>query len=148
MTGSRADFGLLAWTLRTLSEYRVAGDRVFAVEVAITGMHLAPEFGLTADEVSAAGVPVTARIETLLAGDGPVAVAKAIGLGVIGFADAWAQRRPDLVLLLGDRFEMFAAGQAAFVARIPIAHIAGGDLTEGALDDALRHSLSRRIYSF
>jgi UDP-hydrolysing UDP-N-acetyl-D-glucosamine 2-epimerase len=138
VTGCRADFGLYQSVLAEL-----AVEPRFRVELAATGMHLSPEFGMTVREVEAAGYSVGIRVETLLSSDSPVGVAKALGLGVMGFADAWAQHRPDLVLVLGDRFEMFAAAQAAFVLRIPIAHIGGGDVTEGALDDAMRHGISR-----
>jgi UDP-N-acetylglucosamine 2-epimerase (non-hydrolysing)/GDP/UDP-N,N'-diacetylbacillosamine 2-epimerase (hydrolysing) len=138
VTGSRADFGLLYWPLKELGE-----EPAFSVDLALTGMHLAPEFGETSHEVEAAGIPITARVETVLASDSPVGMAKAIGLGVLGFADAWREQRPDLLLLLGDRFETFAAAQAAFIHRIPIAHLCGGDVTEGALDDGFRHAISK-----
>lgn len=138
VTGSRADFGLYQCVLDEL-----AADPGFAVALAVTGMHLAPEFGLTVREVEASRHPIAARIETLLASDSAAAVAKAIGLGTIGFADAWTRERPDMVMVLGDRFEMFAAAQAAFIMRIPIAHLYGGDVTEGAFDDALRHAISK-----
>jgi UDP-N-acetylglucosamine 2-epimerase (non-hydrolysing)/GDP/UDP-N,N'-diacetylbacillosamine 2-epimerase (hydrolysing) len=138
VSGSRADFGLLFWPLKELGE-----EPAFSVDIALTGMHLAPEFGATSREVEAAGIPVSARIETVMASDGPAGMAKAIGLGVLGFADAWGQRRPDLIMVLGDRFETFAAAQAAFTHRIPIAHLCGGDVTEGALDDGFRHAISK-----
>lgn len=138
VTGSRADFGLYECPLREL-----AADPRFAVELAVTGVHLSPEFGLTGRDVEASGLPVSARIETLLSSDTPTGVAKAMGLGLIGFADAWSRRRPDLVMVLGDRFEMAAAAQAAFILRIPIVHLCGGDVTEGAFDDALRHGISK-----
>ncbi|GAB4169394.1 MAG: UDP-N-acetylglucosamine 2-epimerase [Thalassobaculales bacterium] len=137
VTGARADWGLLRWPLLAL-----AGEPGFTVEVAVTGMHLAPLFGSTVAEVEAAGLPVVERVETLLAGDSGVAMAKAVALGILGFADALARRRPDGLLLLGDRFEVFAAAQAAFLQRIPIIHLCGGDLTDGALDDAMRHAIS------
>lgn len=138
VTGSRADFGLYEWPLRELIQ-----DVRFAVELAVTGVHLSPEFGLTVRDVEASGIPISVRIETLLSSDSPTGVCKAMALGVLGFADAWAHRRPDLVMVLGDRFEMFAAAQAAFILGIPIAHLCGGDVTEGAFDDALRHGISK-----
>jgi UDP-N-acetylglucosamine 2-epimerase (non-hydrolysing)/GDP/UDP-N,N'-diacetylbacillosamine 2-epimerase (hydrolysing) len=138
VSGSRADFGLLYWPLKELGE-----EPAFSVDLALTGMHLAPEFGATSREVEASGIAVSARVETVMASDGPAGMAKAIGLGVLGFADAWGQRRPDLVMVLGDRFETFAAAQAAFTHRIPIAHLCGGDVTEGALDEGFRHSISK-----
>lgn len=138
VTGSRADFGIYRPVLDEL-----AGEPRFAVEVAVTGMHLSPEFGLTVREVEESGFPITARVETLLSSDTATGMVKAAGLGLIGFADAWTQRRPDLAMVLGDRFEMFAAAQAAFLMRIPIVHLGGGDVTESALDDALRHGISK-----
>jgi UDP-N-acetylglucosamine 2-epimerase (non-hydrolysing)/GDP/UDP-N,N'-diacetylbacillosamine 2-epimerase (hydrolysing) len=138
VSGSRADFGILYWPLKELHD-----DPGFAVEIALTGMHLAGDFGDTARTVEQSGIPIGPRVETLLAGDNATAMTKAVGLGVIGFADAWAGRRPDLVLLLGDRFETFAAAQAAYIARIPIAHLCGGDVTEGALDEGFRHAISK-----
>ncbi len=137
-TGSRADYGLLLWPIRELLE-----EASFKVSVLATGMHLAPEFGMTVDQIAADGIAVAQRIETLGKGDDATAMAQAIGKGVAGFAAAFDQLRPDLVLLLGDRYEIFAAAQAAFVKKIPIAHLCGGDVTDGALDDAFRHSISK-----
>jgi UDP-N-acetylglucosamine 2-epimerase (non-hydrolysing)/GDP/UDP-N,N'-diacetylbacillosamine 2-epimerase (hydrolysing) len=106
-------------------------------------MHLARDFGMTVDQIVADGIDVAMRIETLGQGDDATAMAEAIGRGVAGFAHAFDRLRPDLVLLLGDRYEIFAAAQAAFVKKIPIAHLCGGDVTDGALDDAFRHSISK-----
>lgn len=141
VTGSRADYGLLYWVMKGIQR---APD--LALQVAVTGAHLAPEFGMTTEVIERDGFHVSARIDSLLSGDTPAAVAKSIGLGVIGFADTFARLRPDLILLPGDRFEIFAAAQAALVAGIPVAHIAGGDLTEGAIDDALRHSITKMAH--
>lgn len=138
VTGSRADYGLLRWPMQA-----IADSPDLALTAVATGMHLAPEFGLTVDEITRDGFAVAERVEMLLAGDGPVALTKAIGLGTIGFADLWARLSPDLILLLGDRFEIYAAAQAALAARIPIAHLCGGDVTEGAIDDALRHGITK-----
>lgn len=137
VTGGRADFGLYRWIMDAL-----AASGNFTVEVAVTGMHLAAGYDSLA-EVLAAPYPVTARVETLLASDSDAAVAKAVALGIAGFADAWTNRRPDLVMVLGDRFEMLAAAQAAYLLKLPIAHISGGDVTEGAIDDAMRHAISK-----
>lgn len=138
VTGSRADYGLLYWVMKGIQ-----ADEALLLQVAVTGMHLAADFGLTVRAVEADGFPVSARIDSLLPGDSAVTVAKSIGRGVIGFADALEQLQPDILVLLGDRFEILAAAQAALVARIPVAHIAGGDLTEGAFDDAIRHSITK-----
>jgi UDP-hydrolysing UDP-N-acetyl-D-glucosamine 2-epimerase len=138
VTGSRADYGLLYCVMKA-----VQADPGLVLQVAVTGMHLSSEFGSTAEVVRSDGFPVSARVDSLVAGDTPAAMAKSIGAGVIGFADAFEALRPDAVVVLGDRFEIFAAAQAAFVARIPIVHIAGGDVTEGALDEGFRHCITK-----
>lgn len=138
VTGSRAEYGLLRGLLRALAD-----DPGFELHLVATGMHLAPEFGMTCREIESDGFVIDDRVDMLLAGDSAAAIAKSIGLGTIGFADVFARRRPDLLVLLGDRFEILAAAQAALVARISIAHIHGGELTEGAFDDAIRHALSK-----
>ena len=138
VSGGRADYGLLYWPMK-----EIQSSRHFELQVAVTGMHLSPEFGRTAAMLGQDGFAIDARVETLLSSDSAVGVAKSIGLGVIGFADAFARLEPDLLLLLGDRFEILAAAQAALVARLPIAHIGGGDTTEGAFDEAIRHSISK-----
>lgn len=138
ITSSRADFGIYHPVLDALAK-----EARFVIELVVTGMHLSPEFGLTVREVEETDFPIVARIETLLSSDTAVGMVKAVGLGLIGFADAWTQRRPDLVMVLGDRFEMFAAAQAAFLLRLPIIHLGGGDVTESAIDDALRHGISK-----
>jgi len=106
-------------------------------------MHLAPEFGLTYTEIEQDGFPIDRRVEMLLSGDTPVAIAKSMGLGMIGVADALSELEPDILVLLGDRFEVFAAAAAALVARVPVAHLHGGELTEGAFDDAMRHAVTK-----
>jgi UDP-N-acetylglucosamine 2-epimerase (non-hydrolysing)/GDP/UDP-N,N'-diacetylbacillosamine 2-epimerase (hydrolysing) len=138
VTGSRADYGLLTWPIK-----RILEEPSFKLSVVATGMHLAPEFGMTVDQITTDGIDVSLRIETLGKGDDATAMAEAIGRGVAGFATGFDRLRPDLVLLLGDRYEIFAATQAAFVKKIPIAHLCGGDVTDGALDDAFRHSISK-----
>lgn len=138
VTGSRADYGLLLWPIK-----RILEEPSFKLSVIATGMHLARDFGMTVDQIVADGIDVAMRIETLGQGDDATAMAEAIGRGVAGFAHAFDRLRPDLVLLLGDRYEIFAAAQAAFVKKIPIAHLCGGDVTDGALDDAFRHSISK-----
>lgn len=138
MTGTRADYGLLYWVIKGIKQ-----DPDLHLQLIVTGMHLAPEFGLTYRTIEADGFTIDAKIEMLLSSDTPVGVAKSIGMGTIGFADAFDRLKPDLLLILGDRFEILAAAQAALVARIPIAHIAGGDVTEGAFDEAIRHSITK-----
>lgn len=141
VTGSRAEYGLLYWLMK-----EIQADPDLELQIVATGMHLSPEFGLTYQVIEADGFRIDAKVEMLLSSDTPVGVAKSLGLGVIGFADALSNLRPDLLVLLGDRFEIFAAAQTALVARIPIAHIAGGDLTEGAFDEAIRHSLTKMAH--
>ncbi len=138
VSGGRADYGLLYWPMK-----EIARSPCFELQVVATGMHLAPEFGATAAMIEADGFRIDARVEMLLASDTAVGVAKSIGLGVIGFADALQRLAPDLLLLLGDRFEILAAAQAALVARLPVAHLCGGDVTEGAFDEAIRHAVSK-----
>jgi len=138
VTGSRADFGLLIWPMRAIQE--TAGLKL---QLIATGMHLSPEFGYTIDNIRAEGFAVNDTVETLLSSDSGVGVAKSVGLGVIGFADAFARLAPDLVVVLGDRYETFAAAQAAMYMRLPMAHLFGGDVTEGAIDESIRHAISK-----
>lgn len=112
----------------------------------VTGMHLSSEFGLTYRQIEEDGFRIDAKVEMLLSSDSPAGIAKSMGLGMIGFGDALATLKPDLLVVLGDRYEMFAAAQAAMVAGIPLAHIAGGDTTEGAYDEAIRHSLTKMAH--
>lgn len=138
VTGSRADYGLLYWPMRLIKE---ATD--FELQVAVTGMHLAPEFGNTWRLIEQDGFQIDARAEMLLSGDSTVSTTKSIGVGVMAFAEVLDRLKPDLLLVLGDRFEILAAVQAALIARIPVAHLCGGDVTEGAFDESLRHAISK-----
>ena len=138
VTGSRAEYGILLPVLRGIQQ-----SKTLELQLIVTGMHLSPEFGLTFQDIIADGFNIDARVEMLLSSDTQVGVAKSIGLGIIGMAEALDRLRPDMLLLIGDRFEILAAAQAALVARIPVAHIAGGDSTEGAFDEAIRHSLTK-----
>jgi UDP-N-acetylglucosamine 2-epimerase (non-hydrolysing)/GDP/UDP-N,N'-diacetylbacillosamine 2-epimerase (hydrolysing) len=138
VTGTRAEYGLLYWLIKEIHD-----DDDLQLQVVVTGMHLSPEFGLTYQQVEADGFKIDAKVEMLLSSDTPVGIAKSIGLGVIGFADVFDQLRPDILVVLGDRFEILAATQAAMVARIPIAHIHGGEVTEGAFDEQIRHSVTK-----
>lgn len=137
-TGSRADYGLLRSLLRA-----IAGDPDLRLQLLVTGMHLAPEFGSTWHDIEADGFAIDARVDMLQAGDTPVATAKSMGQGVIGAADALDRLRPDVLVVLGDRFEMLAVAQAALVLRIPLAHIHGGELSEGAFDESIRHAITK-----
>lgn len=138
VTGSRAEYGVLYWLLK-----EIADDAELQLQLVVTGMHLSPEFGLTYRAIESDGFTIDRKVEMLLSSDTQVGIAKSVGLGVIGFADAFADLSPDIVIVLGDRFEMFAATQAAFFAGIPVAHIAGGEVTEGAVDEGLRHAMSK-----
>lgn len=138
VTGTRAEYGLLHWLMK-----EVKSDPDLKLQVITTGMHLSPEFGLTYQQIEADGFTIDAKVEMLLSSDSPVGITKSIGLGVIGFADALDQLKPDILVILGDRFEILAAAQVATIARIPIAHIHGGETTEGAFDEQIRHSLTK-----
>ena len=138
VTGSRADFGLLVWPMRAIRE-----TPGLTLQLVATGMHFAPEFGYTFNAIHDEGFEVDARVETLLSSDTGAGVAKSVGLGVIGFADTFTRLQPDLVVVLGDRFEMFAAAQAAMFMQLPMAHLFGGDVTEGAVDESTRHAISK-----
>ncbi|MGY4619547.1 UDP-N-acetylglucosamine 2-epimerase (non-hydrolyzing) [Bradyrhizobium sp. USDA 4472] len=138
VTGSRADFGLIIWPMRTIRE-----TPGLKLQLVATGMHLSPEFGYTIDNIRAEGFDVDESVESLLSSDSGIGVSKSVGLGVIGFADAFARLKPDLVVVLGDRYETFAAAQAAMFMRLPMAHLFGGDVTEGAIDEAIRHAISK-----
>jgi len=138
VTGSRAEYGLLYWLLR-----EIIADSRFVLQMVATGSHLSPEFGLTYQAIEADGLRIDRKIEMLLSSDTPIGITKAVGLGVLGFADAFADLDPDIVVVLGDRFEILAAAQAAFFAGIAIAHISGGEVTEGAVDDVIRHCMTK-----
>jgi len=138
VTGSRAEYGLLYWLMK-----EIQADPGLELQLIVTGMHLSPEFGSTYKEIEQDGFSIDAKVEMLLSSDTPVGIAKSIGLGTIGIADALARLEPEILVLLGDRYEILAAAQAALVARIPVAHIAGGDSTEGAFDEAIRHSITK-----
>lgn len=138
VTGSRSDYGSVRPILRAIQESPQLRLHLF-----VTGMHLAPEFGLTVRVIEADGFEIGDRIEMLLSSDTPEGIAISMGVGTAGFAHAYARVRPDLVVVIGDRFEMLAAALAALPFKIPVAHLHGGELTQGAIDDALRHSLTK-----
>ena len=137
-TGTRAEYGLLYWLLKDIQT-----DSALELQLLVSAMHLSPEFGMTYQQIEADGFIITEKVEMLLSSDSAVGTAKSIGLGVIGFADALARMKPDALIILGDRFEALAVAQAAMILRIPIAHIHGGEITEGAYDDAIRHAITK-----
>ena len=141
ITGTRADYGLLRWVMQGIKD-----DSDLILQVIATGMHLSPEFGLTFREIEKDGFQIDRKVEMLTSSDTAVGIAKSMGLGMISFADALNELKPDLILVLGDRFEIFAAVSAALVARIPVAHLHGGETTEGAFDEALRHSITKMAH--
>lgn len=138
VTGTRAEYGLLKPLIK-----RINDDTDVELQLVVTGMHLSPEFGLTYKEIEEDGYTITDKNEMLLSSDTPNGITKSIGLATIGFADIFTRIQPDIVVLLGDRFETYAAATSAMIHRIPIAHIHGGELTEGAIDDAIRHSITK-----
>jgi UDP-N-acetylglucosamine 2-epimerase (non-hydrolysing)/GDP/UDP-N,N'-diacetylbacillosamine 2-epimerase (hydrolysing) len=129
------------WTIRALTR-----DPEIELQLVATGAHLSPEFGLTCREIESDGFQIDGKVEMLLSSDTAVGITTSIGIGVIGFASMLDRLKPHVMVVLGDRFEIFAAAQAALIARIPIAHISGGDTTEGAYDEAIRHSLTKMAH--
>ncbi len=138
ITGTRAEYGLLRWVMQGIKD-----DPDLTLQLIVTGMHLSPEFGLTYREIEQDGFEIDRKVEMLTSSDTPIGIAKSMGLGVIGFADALNELKPDLIVVLGDRFEIFSAVAAALVARIPVAHLHGGEATEGLIDEAIRHSITK-----
>jgi GDP/UDP-N,N'-diacetylbacillosamine 2-epimerase (hydrolysing) len=141
ITGTRADYGLLRWVMQGIKD-----EADLNLQIIATGMHLSSEFGLTYKVIEADGFEIDRKVEMLTSSDTPVGIAKSMGLGMIGFADALNVLSPDLIVVLGDRFEIFSAVAAALVARIPVAHLHGGETTEGAFDEAFRHSISKMAH--
>ena len=138
ITGSRADYGLLRWVMKGIKD-----EPTLTLQVIATGMHPYPEFGSTYQEIESDGIAIDRTLEMLIRSNTQVEISKSMGTGMAGIAETLDELRPDLIVVLGDRFEIFAAVAAALVARIPIAHIHGGELTEGSFDDALRHSITK-----
>ncbi|MGE5418057.1 MAG: UDP-N-acetylglucosamine 2-epimerase [Acidobacteriota bacterium] len=141
VTGTRADYGLLYWVMKGIQD-----DPELDLQVIVTGMHLSQDFGLTYKFIEEDGFTIDYKIDMQLSGDTAAAVTRSMGLAVIGFAEAYQELGPDLVVVLGDRYEILAAAEAALIAKIPVAHIAGGDITEGAFDDAIRHSITKMAH--
>ena len=138
VTGTRAEYGLLYWVMKDIQ-----ASIDLELKVIATGAHLSPEFGLTYKQIETDGFVIDRKVEMLLSSDTSAAITKSIGLGMIGFADAYKELDPDLLLVLGDRFEIFSAVSAATIAQIPVAHLHGGETTEGAFDEAFRHSITK-----
>ena len=141
VTGTRAEYGLLYWLMK-----EIQSDKDFCLQIIVTGAHLSPEYGLTYQTIEKDGFTIDAKVEMLLSSDTVVGITKSLGLGIISFADVLDNLKPDILVLLGDRYEILAAAQSALFAKIPIAHIAGGDTTEGAFDEAIRHSITKMAH--
>lgn len=138
VTGTRADYGLFYPLLK-----RIKRDDLFDLQIIAAGMHLSPEFGYTYKEIEADGFRIDEKVDMDLSSDTEAGISRSIGTGIAGFADVFSRSKPDILLLLGDRFETFAAAISAFIAKIPIAHLHGGELTEGAIDDSFRHAITK-----
>lgn len=140
-TGTRAEYGLLYWLMKEIQQ----SDQL-DLQLIVSCMHLSPEFGDTWQQIAQDGFEIDAKVEMLLSSNTDVGTVKSMGLGVLGFADALDRLRPDLLVVLGDRFEALSICQAALIMRIPIMHLHGGELTEGAYDDAIRHAISKMAF--
>ena len=137
VTGTRAEYGLLYWLLK-----EIEADNDLKLQIIVTGMHLSPEFGLTYKEIEK-DFKIDKKIDMLLSSDTAIGISKSMGLAQISFSEAYDELKPDMIVILGDRYEIFSAASAAMVARIPMAHIHGGETTEGAFDEAIRHSITK-----
>lgn len=141
VTGSRSEYGLL----KPLIE-KFYNDSNYELKIIVTGMHLCSEFGMTYKEIHKDGFSIDENVEMLLCSDTPIGISKSMGLGMISFSEVYVRLKPDLVIVLGDRFEIFAAVSAAFVANIPVAHLHGGESTEGSIDEGFRHCITKMSY--
>lgn len=141
ITGTRAEFGILTPLLK-----KIRNHPEMELQLVACAMHLSPEFGYTIRDIETSGFTVDKKVECLLSSDSAVGVSKSIGLALISFAEVFEEMRPDLIIILGDRSEMLAAATAATIANIPIAHIHGGETTEGAYDESLRHAITKMSY--
>ena len=137
VTGTRAEYGLLYWLMK-----EIEADKELQLQLIVTGMHLSPEFGLTYKEIEKE-FKIDKKIEMLLSSDTSIGISKSMGLAQISFAEVYEELKPDIVVVLGDRYEIFSATSAAMIAKIPIAHLHGGETTEGAFDESIRHSITK-----
>ncbi len=140
-TGTRAEYGILHWLMKGIQN-----ELDLELQLIVSGTHLSPEFGLTYKEIEKDGFTIDKKVEMILSADTPSAISKSTGLGMIGFADAYNDLKPDVVVLLGDRYELIAASLSALYCNIPIAHIGGGESTIGAFDEAIRHSITKMAW--
>lgn len=141
VSATRAEYGLLKPLIELIHK-----SVELELQLLVTGAHLSPEFGLTYQEIEKDGYLITAKVEMLLSSDTSVGITKSMAVALMGFADFFEQYKPDMVVILGDRYEMLMVATAAMIAKIPISHIHGGEITEGAYDDAIRHSITKMSY--
>lgn len=141
VTGSRSEYGLLYPLIKEIKK-----DKDLVLQLVATGMHLSNEFGLTYKDIEKDGFKIDKKVEILLTDDTPVAILKSMGIAIIKFPEVYKELQPDIIVVLGDRFEIFSAAVAAMISRIPICHLHGGELTEGAFDDSIRHSITKMSY--
>ncbi|MGR3970742.1 UDP-N-acetylglucosamine 2-epimerase [Shewanella sp. 1180_01] len=137
-TGTRADYGLLYWLLKDIQE-----NATLTLQLIVSGSHLSPEFGNTFEQIERDGFSIDEKVEMLLSSNSAVGIAKSVGLGIIGYAEALDRLKPDVLVILGDRSEALAIAQTAAILKIPLLHIHGGEITEGAYDDAFRHAITK-----
>lgn len=138
ITGSRAEYGLLYWIIKNIHE-----ESKLELQLIVTGMHLSPEFGLTVKEIENDGFAIADKVDMLLSSDTETAISTSMGLGMIGFAKVYERLKPDILVALGDRFEILSAVAASVPFRLPVAHIHGGESTEGAIDEQFRHAVTK-----
>ncbi|KDR94765.1 GDP/UDP-N,N'-diacetylbacillosamine 2-epimerase (hydrolysing) [Peptoclostridium litorale DSM 5388] len=141
VTGTRAEYGLLKPLI-----YRICKDEELKLQLIATGMHLSPEFGLTYKEIEQDGYEINEKIEILLSADTPIGISKSMGLAMMSFTESYERLNPDMVVVLGDRYEIFCATSCAMISKIPVVHLHGGEATEGAIDEAMRHAITKMSY--
>ena len=141
ITGTRAEYGLLSPLIKKIDE-----DKELKLQLVVTGMHLSPEFGLTYKQIEEDGYKIDEKVEMLLSSDTSVGISKSMGLAMISFSEVIERLKPDMVLVLGDRYEIFAICSVCSIFKVPIAHLHGGETTEGAFDECFRHSITKMSY--
>jgi GDP/UDP-N,N'-diacetylbacillosamine 2-epimerase (hydrolysing) len=141
LTGTRAEYGLLRWIIQG-----VENDPELTLQLVVTGTHLSPEYGYTVKEIERNGIQIAEKIDMLLSSDSTQGTAKSMGVLIISLAQAFERLKPDLLVILGDRFEVLAAASTAVAMNIPIAHLCGGESTEGAIDEQIRHAITKMAH--
>ena len=138
VTGTRAEYGLLFWVLKAMKH-----EKSIDLKIVVTGMHLSPEFGLTFKEIEKDGFKIDKKVDILMSSDSSVGISKSIGLGIMSFSELFMEINPDLLFVVGDRYEIFSAVSAAMICKIPVAHCHGGEATSGLIDEPIRHSITK-----